>query len=234
LKIALSRMSEAWFAGSFVEGTWQSFGVIMVSEIGDETFIIAALMAMSHPRVTVFAGAWSALIIMTILSTAMGVVAPLLISRSTTQKFATVLYTFFGLRLLYISYMSKGGEVQEEYEECKEKLEDPRDGSHKRSSVLRFLNRLCTPIFVQALLLTFLAEWGDRSQIATIALATHANPLGVTVGAIAGHAICTGLAVLAGKWIATKVSQRSVAAVGGTLFLFFAVHAAIVPPDMAE
>jgi len=233
-RIAMTRMSEAWFAGSFSKGTTQAFGVIMVSEIGDETFIIAALMAMSHPRLTVFAGAWSALIIMTVLSTAMGVVAPLLISRSTTQKFATVLYTCFGLRLLYISYMSKGGEVQEEYEECKEKLEDPRDESLKKNTVLRFFNRLCTPIFVQALILTFLAEWGDRSQIATIALATHANPLGVTVGAIVGHGICTSIAVLAGKWVATKVSQRTVAAIGGTLFLFFAVHAALVPPDMAE
>merc|ERR1719506_1001304 len=102
-------------------------------------------------------------------------------------------------------------------EECKEKLAESNNADvEKKNTALRFFNRLCTPVFVQALLLTFLAEWGDRSQIATIALATHANPLGVTIGAIAGHSICTGLAVVAGKYVATKVSQRTVAAIGGT------------------
>lgn len=45
-----------------------SFSVIIVSELGDKTFFIAAIMAMRHPRVTVFAGAIAALAAMTVLS----------------------------------------------------------------------------------------------------------------------------------------------------------------------
>ena len=39
---------------------------ILVTELGDETFIIAAIMAMRHPRLTVYAGAMSALGLMTV------------------------------------------------------------------------------------------------------------------------------------------------------------------------
>lgn len=45
-----------------------SFCVIMVSEIGDKTFFIAAILAMRNSRLTVYLAAISALIIMTILA----------------------------------------------------------------------------------------------------------------------------------------------------------------------
>src|SRR5271169_1696976 len=37
--------------------------------------------------------------------------------------------------------------------------------------VLNLLNLLFSPVFVQTFIMTFLGEWGDRSQIATITLA---------------------------------------------------------------
>lgn len=54
--------------------------------------------------------------------------------------------------------------------------------------------------------MTFLAEWGDRSQIATIALAASFNPYMVTIGALLGHLICTAGAVKLGMWISGKIS----------------------------
>ena len=44
--------------------------------------------------------------------------------------------------------------------------------------------------------MTFLAEWGDRSQLTTIILGAREDALGVTLGGVLGHALCTGLAVL--------------------------------------
>lgn len=218
-----------------LDGFVTSLSMILVSEIGDETFIIAALMAMRHPRGVVLAGALSALAIMTVLSTGLGFIVPNLISRKATNSAATVLYTFFGLRLLYIAWKADPNDTpQKEMEEVQEKLEEAESdgrGKGKGSRTFRkVLSRFCTPVFLEAFILTFLAEWGDRSQIATIALAAHKNPVGVTVGATLGHTICTSIAVVGGRLLALKISQRSVATVGGSLFLLFAIHSFLYPP----
>lgn len=71
--------------------------------------------------------------------------------------------------------------------------------------------------------MTFLAEWGDRSQLSTIALAAARHPAGVVLGGLLGHAFCTGLAVLGGRMLASRISERTVSLFGGSLFLFFFV-----------
>lgn len=201
----------------------KSLLMILVTELGDETFIIAAIMAMRHPRLVVYVGAMTALVSMTVISTALGYVLPNLISRQATQHAATALYTFFGMRLLWIAWRSKPqASNQDEVEEVEAKLEASEQ--QPRTKLQQVLNRLCTPVFLEALILTFLAEWGDRSQIATMTLAAEYNPYGVTVGAILGHSICTGTAVLGGQLLAMKISQRTVALSGGMLFLLFAAH----------
>lgn len=67
--------------------------------------------------------------------------------------------------------------------------------------------------------MTFLAEWGDRSQIATIALAASFNLFMVTLGALAGHFLCTLGAVQIGEWISGRVSEKYVLLVGGIVFM---------------
>ena len=41
---------------NFVHGFFAALSVIIVSELGDKTFFIAAILSMKHPRLTVFAG----------------------------------------------------------------------------------------------------------------------------------------------------------------------------------
>ena len=52
----------------FIHAFVASLSVIIVSELGDKTFFIAAIMAMRHSRSTVFAGAIAALGLMTVMS----------------------------------------------------------------------------------------------------------------------------------------------------------------------
>jgi putative Ca2+/H+ antiporter (TMEM165/GDT1 family) len=78
-------------------------------------------------------------------------------------------------------------------------------------------------IILESFVLTFIAEWGDRTQIATIALAASNSALAVTAGAILGHTICTLIAVIGGKLIAGRISERKITAIGGLLFYVFAI-----------
>ena len=73
--------------------------------------------------------------------------------------------------------------------------------------------------------MTFLAEWGDKSQISTVAMAAQDGLLGVALGGVLGHAVCTGMAVVGGREMGTVVSERTVEFVAGVLFVLFGLHA---------
>ena len=92
------------------------------------------------------------------------------------------------------------------------------------------LRSFVSPILLEAFTLTFLAEWGDRSQIATVGLAAASDMLGVTLGGILGHSICTGAAVLGGKHLAAHIDERMVGIFGGVLFLIFGAHSLFTGP----
>jgi len=86
-------------------------------------------------------------------------------------------------------------------------------------------------LFVNTFTLTFIAEWGDRSQLATIVLAGINNVVGVILGGCLGHAICTGGAVLAGALIARFISIRKITFLGALVFLGFAIASIFIDPN---
>merc|ERR1712060_592970 len=72
-------------------------------------------------------------------------------------------------------------------------------------------------------LLIFLAEWGDRSMLATVTLAATRSALGVFIGGCLGHALATIVAAVSGRLLGTYISDRIVKTVGGILLLTFGV-----------
>jgi putative Ca2+/H+ antiporter (TMEM165/GDT1 family) len=236
--------------------------MIIFSEIGDKTFLVAALMAMRHDRMVVFSAALSALLLMTVLSALLGHTVPTILPKRLTGFAAAVLFFVFGAKLLREGLaMAPDEGVGEEMREVEQELEEkeqemrrfkrrgsvspyvlesgrmgrlrsssstlprpPRSPSNSpspppspgsrvtASSILSGLNNLCSlllsPAWVQTFIMTFLGEWGDRSQIATIAMAAGPDYWWITGGAVFGHAMCTAGAVIGGRAIAGKVSMR--------------------------
>lgn len=65
----------------------------------------------------------------------------------------------------------------------------------------------------------FLAEMGDKTQIATVALAAHYTlPVVVVIGTTLGMLIANVPAVFAGERLATKIPMRLIRAIAASLF----------------
>ncbi|GAN02524.1 vacuole protein [Mucor ambiguus] len=224
--------------------------MIIVSEIGDKTFLIAAIMAMKHSRLVVFSAAFSSLLIMSVLSAFLGHVVPNLIPKEYTDVCAALLFLCFGLRMMYEAYHMEKGAENEEMNEVEEELKTVEDreraskleemevggleassadtsntskGEQAKEGLMNLMQLVFSPVFVQTFVLTFLGEWGDRSQISTIALAAANNVYYVTAGVVIGHGMCTALAVIGGRMLASKISVRTVTFAGAILFLIFGV-----------
>ncbi|XP_037105649.1 transmembrane protein 165 [Syngnathus acus] len=231
----------------FIHAFVAAISVIIVSELGDKTFFIAAIMAMRYNRLTVLAGAMLALGLMTCLSVLFGY-ATTIIPRMYTYYVSTGLFAIFGVRMLREGLKMSPDEGQEELEEVQAEIKK-KDEELQRSKMANGMpdleagsgstlpppssrwHSVISPIFLQALTLTFLAEWGDRSQLTTIILAAREDPFGVAVGGTLGHCLCTGLAVIGGRMIAQKISVRTVTIIGGIVFLAFAFSALFIKPD---
>ncbi|KAI1812245.1 UPF0016-domain-containing protein [Poronia punctata] len=251
-----------------------SLTMILFSEIGDKTFLVAALMAMKHDRMVVFTAAFGALLVMTVLSAILGHTVPALIPKRLTSFLAAGLFFIFGAKLLREGMAMDPNEgVSAEMQEVEMELEEKEHQASKkrRSSVSPYtleagiardrkprpqsrfptpprspstsparspsprgglvnevtvglsnlFSLLLSPAWVQTFVMTFLGEWGDRSQIATIAMAAGQDYWWVTLGAVLGHACCTGVAVIGGRAIAGKVSLKVVTMGGAIAFLVF-------------
>jgi len=228
-------------------GFTAAFALIFISELGDKTFFIAALLAMRMGRMPVVIGATSALGLMSVISVVIGrVFSAVPASFSNTipigEYIAVASLLFFGLKSLKdASDMPKktnaGGDnnngnikvdkdgviiegaLAEAAEDvCKAESKIKESDGKGTTNIQNIIETFC---------LIFVAEWGDRSMLATIALGAAQNPVGVAVGATAGHLFATFIAVIGGSLISKKISERFVAFCGGWLFLLFALFTAI-------
>lgn len=230
---------------SIMEGFTKSLAMTILSEVGDKTFFVAAIMAMRHPRRFILVGSLGALYIMTVISVFFGWAAPNLLSRKWSHHVTTILFFAFGLWSLWEGFTEEG--ESEELAEVEAKLSaDPKENGISTKATVkskvnddtkkqerRFLTLFFSPILLEAFSLTFFGEWGDKSQIATIGLAADENPVGVVLGGILGHTLCTAAAVFGGKSLASRISERMVAVCGGVLFVVFGIQSLLTKVENA-
>ncbi|CAN8070764.1 unnamed protein product [Agarophyton chilense] len=201
---------------SFLSGLTASFALVLASEIGDKTFFISALLSMKHSRILVFLGTVLALAAMTVISVLIGqlfhALPPSLNTSIPFDDYAAVaLLLWFGFQSIRSGLSMSSADDEE--------LQDAKDVVAGRGGI----SGGGLKIVAQTTSLIFLAEWGDKSMLATVALAAAKSPWGVIVGGISGHFVATIIAVVGGSFLGNFLSERNARLIGGVLFFVFAL-----------
>jgi hypothetical protein len=121
----------AWFASLTDSGFYQAFSLVFLSEIGDKTFFVAALLAAKLSRFISFVGSLGALAVMTVISVVIGQVFHAVPSEIANgipldDVAAVIAFTYFGIKILSEAFETDGegkSAMDEEFEEAEETVE---------------------------------------------------------------------------------------------------------------
>ncbi|MGE4589335.1 MAG: TMEM165/GDT1 family protein [Acidaminococcaceae bacterium] len=172
-----------------------SAGAVVLAEMGDKTQLLAMAFATKYKASKVMLGVFVA----TIFNHALAVAVGNYITRFQTvetwiQAIASLSFIFFGL------WTIRG---------------DKLEGEENRVSKYGAVATVAIAFFI--------AEMGDKTQLATIALATKFpdNPLWLLVGTTTGMMIADGIGIIAGIVMCKRIPERTIKLLSAAAFIFF-------------
>ncbi|WP_254811373.1 TMEM165/GDT1 family protein [Streptomyces cavourensis] len=83
------------------------------------------------------------------------------------------------------------------------------------------------PVYSTAFMAVFISEWGDLTQITTANLAASNGTWSTAIGSAAALVSVSALALLAGRFIASRVPLKTVQRIGGVCMLGLAIWTAV-------
>lgn len=180
-----------------MESLLVSTGVVALAEIGDKTQLLAFILAARFKKpVSIIAGILCATVVNHGMAGALGA---WITSILTPEILRWVLgFSFIGMAIWTL---------------IPDKIDD-----EETQVVQKF------GVFGATLIAFFLAEMGDKTQIATIAMAAHyANPVLVVIGTTLGMLIADVPAVFVGDRLASKIPMKLVHSIAAAIFALLGV-----------
>jgi putative Ca2+/H+ antiporter (TMEM165/GDT1 family) len=175
-----------------LDALWVSTGVVALAEIGDKTQLLAFILAARfRAPLPIIAGILAATLVNHGLAGALGAWIVAAVNPA-------VLRWVLGLSFLGMAAWTL----------VPDSIEDEEDAIVGRFGV-----------FGATLISFFLAEMGDKTQLATVAMAAHyGRPLIVVMGTTLGMLIADVPAVFIGKQLADRIPMRLVHGVAAAIF----------------
>ena len=167
--------------------------MVVLAEMGDKTQLLAMAMATRFPASSVLAGVFWATILNHALAVAIGTFLGTSLNFGLIKIVAAGSFIFFGLWTLH---------------------GDTLHGEEKRPLVVN-------PTVTVAVAF-FFAEMGDKTQLATVALAArYANPLATLLGTTTGMLIADALGIYVGVVAGKRIPERLVKWSSALIFIAF-------------
>jgi putative Ca2+/H+ antiporter (TMEM165/GDT1 family) len=180
-----------------MESLFVSTGVVALAEIGDKTQLLAFILAARFKKPwPIIAGILVATLVNHGLTGALGAWITSSVSPETLRWALGI--SFIGMAIWTM---------------IPDKIEDEEANVAKRLGV-----------FGATFVTFFLAEMGDKTQIATVALAAHyAAPITVVIGTTLGMLIADVPAVFVGDKLATKIPMKLVHSIAAAVFALLGI-----------
>ena len=175
-----------------------TFVLIALAEIGDKSQLVCMTLASRHRHWPVILGAALAFSLLNVLAVVFGAAAAAWLPQPVAATIVAVLLFAFAVHAFLQKDDDDDGDV----------VEKPGYG-----------------IFVTTLLLIFVAEFGDKTQIAVAGLAGSIAPLSVWIGATAALVTVSALGVWAGRTVLQRLPLFWLHRLGAATFLLFAILA---------
>jgi putative Ca2+/H+ antiporter (TMEM165/GDT1 family) len=192
-----------------------TFGLIFVAELGDKTQLAVITQTCKFRRPwPVFAGATLALTLVTLIGALGGQVLARLISPEILKWVAAVAFVVMGVLIAREAAKSGGEAIGAE---CELPLEDERECSPWE----RIWN---WKAFGSTFGLLFVAELGDKTQLAVLSLASqHGAPWLVFAGGAAALMAVTALGAVGGQWLCQLIPERVILWVSSAAFVVMGI-----------
>ncbi|UCV02824.1 TMEM165/GDT1 family protein [Dechloromonas denitrificans] len=184
--------------GAWLSSAGTTFLLIALAEFGDKSQLVCMTLAARHRGLPVILGAVAAFAFLNALAVLFGAAVAAWLPEWVVTVAVAVLFTVFGISALRYRDEDEDEDVEEK----------PGHG-----------------VFATTFLLIFLAEFGDKTQIAVAGLGSTSEANAVWTGATLALACTSILGVLAGRKFLHKLPLVWIHRISGVFFLALAIYA---------
>ena len=184
--------------GNWFSSAGATFLLIALAEFGDKSQLVCMTLAARHRGLPVIIGAVAAFAILNLLAVLFGAAVAAWLPEWVVTLAVAALFAAFGISALRYSEDDDDEAIEEK----------PGHG-----------------VFATTFLLIFLAEFGDKTQIAVAGMGSTANTAAVWTGATLALACTSLLGVFAGRKLLHRLPLVWIHRVSGAFFLLLAVLA---------